>query len=386
MERPKSRSTVLLLGNDPGALQWSMLDYGLNLQRYLSLISKRDGEILLIAPNTESIGRFSRHWRIGRATLTYWSRYAQYPLLLGKKPEADLFHILDHSNSWLLKHLDPAKTVITCHDLIPLILRNRYKPIFYWLSDSTYRHMLFWLSRARLILTNSSCTKQDIISRLNYPENQIHVTPLGIDDCFHRPKNTAEALHARRTFGLPEEKQIILHVGHNAFYKNIEGLISCLGILASRKTDVILVRAGGVLSDAQKKLAGTLGVENRIVELGPLSKLQLTHLYQAADLLLFPSFYEGQGLPCLEAMAAGLPVITSNRGALPETVGNAALLIEPEDLDGMADAVQKLLGDTGLREDLRAGGSVRAAQFRWEITAQKTWEAYRSLKNNPGNN
>lgn len=307
----------------------------------------------------------------------YWSRYARYPKLL-KETRADLYHFLDYGNGWLMKYLDSARTVFTCHDLIPLIFRDRRKSLFPWLSDLSYRQAVGGLIRSAAILANSDCTRRDLISHLDVPADKIHVVPLGIDPNFKPPASEEEKVRARAAFQLPDGK-LLLHVGHTGFYKNIEGAIQCLRILVQQGKPVWLIRSGAYLQPRQQRLAWRLGISDRIVELGALSRDKLKDLYHAADLLLQPSWYEGMGLPPLEAMASGVPVVVSNRGALPETVGDAGLIVDPEKPENLADAVQKLLHDPSLQAELRARGLTRASQFRWETTAQKTWEVYQSV-------
>jgi len=126
-------------------------------------------------------------------------------------------------------------------------------------------------------------------------------------------------------------------------------------------------------------LAQKLGVADRVMEMGSLPRAHLRRLYHAADILVYPSWYEGMGIPPLEAMASGVPVIASNRGALPETVGEAGILVDPGAPELWADAIQRVLGDTTLQADLKTLGLARASEFRWEETAEKTWAVYRTI-------
>ncbi len=370
---------ILLLGNDPGDQQWSVLNYGQQLQRTLSTSSLRNAscDVSLLAPDTRTAGRWLRQRRPGRSLAMYWSRYMLYPGLIRAK-QAAIYHILDQGNSWLIHYLDPARTVITCHDLIPLVLSHRNNSTWPWLSRAAYRHGVSGLSRAAAILADSHSTRQDLITYLRCSSDRIHVVPLGLDPGFRPPADSEAALAARTALQLPAGI-LLLHVGQNAFYKNLEGIIRGLKTLLDRKESVWLIRAGAPLRQSQRRLAGRLGVVDRIVELGYLPHEKLRRLYHAADLFVFPSWYEGLGLPPLEAMASGLPVIVSDRGALPETAGGAALTVDPDAPIQLADAVQRLMRDAALRAELRQRGLARAGQFRWEITAQKTLEVYRLL-------
>ncbi len=373
---PKSFD-ILLLGNDPGQQQWSILDYGEQLRRHLTLLVGRQDSVTLLAPNTQRKGLWLQRWRIGRAITTYGSRYILYPRLIRGR-SADIFHILDHANSWLIRYLDPTRTVIFCHDLIPLILLDKRNSLFPRFSDATFRHAISGLHCAAAILANSTCTRQDLMTRLGIPESRIHVIPLGIEPDLRPACSTEEVEEARAAFTLPEGSHV-LHVGHPAFYKNIEGILYSLEILSHRGKTVWLVRAGPPLYRNQRGLARRLGISHQIVELGPLSRKKLRQLYWAVDLLVHPSWYEGMGLPPLEAMACGLPVVVSNRGALPETVGEAGLYVDPASPQEIADAMERGLRDSSLRAGLKKRGLKRASQFRWETTAQQTLEVYRRV-------
>ncbi len=371
-----TQKNILLLGNDPADQQWSILDYGEQLHRALIALAENEFQISLKFPHTPEWHRIRRS-RIGRAALMYWSRYVHYPEVV-RKARADVYHFLDYGNIWVIRYLNPNRTVATCHDLIPLVLHHRRESLCPQISAAAYRHSLSGLTRAAAILADTACTKQDIITYLGYPANRIHVVPLGIDPCL-RPTSTREMKnYVRSTFSLPQGV-ILLHTGQSLFYKNLEGVLHTLQILLQRMEPVWLARAGAFFQQKQRQLAKRLGITDRIIELGPLPREQIRQLYQIADLLIYPSWYEGFGLPPLEAMACGVPVVVSNRGALPETVGDAALIVDPDDPTQLANAVQRLLHDPSLQTDLRTRGLARAAQFRWETTARKTLEVYRSL-------
>ncbi|MCM8794473.1 MAG: glycosyltransferase family 4 protein [Candidatus Omnitrophica bacterium] len=372
---------IILLGNSPADQQWSILEYGkqlhLHLQRYLD----GDNAVELIEPSLSAClaSPWARQQRLFKGFATYWTRYHRYPSLL-KGKTADIFHILDNGNSCLIRYTNPDKTIITCHDLIPLILRGRYRSLVPWWSNRAYRDVLEGLLRARALLVNSPCTQRDVVKYLGYPAEKIHLTPLGIDEAMRPLVDPGIRSDLRRQLGLPLDKALLLHVGLNVFYKNIEGLLRGVAILAyQRKIPLRLVRAGPFLTGNQLKLARKLRISDLLIELGPLDRSKLIQLYQASDVFVFPSLYEGLGLPPLEAMACGLTTAVSNRGALPETVSDAALLFDPDTPSDIADAVQRLLEDEKLRVDLRLRGFTRSGKFKWAATAEGTWNAYRTV-------
>lgn len=371
--------TVLLLGNDPADRQWSMLEYGEQLLHALRALPEFAGKrVSLQAPDTRKIGSSIRRIRLGQPLARYACRYLLYPRLLAKTARADLTHILDHGNSCLIRRLNPERTVVTCHDLIPLVLRDRIRSVWPRFSEVAYRDAVSGLTAAAAVLADSHSTQKDMISLLGCEEKRIHVVPLGIHPSWRPAAEKREKTLARKELGLPAQP-LLLHTGHPAEYKNVEGILRCLQALAGKNQPGCLVRAGGPLSRSQRMLAARLRVSERVIELGVLPKTRLLRLYHAADLLLFPSWYEGFGLPPLEAMACGLPVITSDRGALPETTGDAALRVRPESPEEMAQAVVRLLDDEKLREELRRRGLRRAAGFGWEKSARQTLEVYESV-------
>lgn len=362
---------VLLLGNDPADMQWSMLDYANQLARALASAAGPALKIDLRSPDS-SRWAWTRRGRIGRAAGMYFSRYVLYPRVI-RRESANLYHLLDHGNASLLpRRLDPQRTIVTCHDLIPLLM-DQPGSLLPGLSRRAFDQALTGLKHAARIIANSPCTRRDLIQRLGIPGDRIAVIPLGISPDFS-PAPPQEKEAARKRFGIPEGQRVILHVGQNVPYKNFEGLLETVRVLAERNLPVLLLRAGPVLSPHQR---GRTPVP--LLELGPLPKEQLPALYHAADLLLYPSWYEGLGLPPLEALASGVPVLVSDRGALPETVGEAGLVANPSSPARMADEAQRLLEDQALRERLRVLGLKRASLFSWEEAASRTLSVYRSV-------
>jgi glycosyltransferase involved in cell wall biosynthesis len=169
----------------------------------------------------------------------------------------------------------------------------------------------------------------------------------------------------------------VLHVGLPEFYKNLEGCLRIVARLRAGGLDVAFVRAGERLRSAQLALAEKLGAAGAVRDLGPLSPDDLAALYAASDVLLFPSLYEGFGWPPLEAMASGLPVVSSRAGGLGELVDDAALTAEPDDVAQLADHVAAVLTVPRVAEGLRAAGLARSAGFGWSRTAAQVMDVYR---------
>jgi glycosyltransferase involved in cell wall biosynthesis len=209
---------------------------------------------------------------------------------------------------------------------------------------------------------------------------RLHVVYNGLHERFRRRISDYKVLsEARSHFGFTWSVTI-LHVGKCTFYKNIEGIIKSLALLPDGlRNHVHFVKVGEDFTQAQRNLIHRLGLSERVHFLGQLSVEDLVLLYNVADLLLFPSLYEGFGWPPLEAMACGTPVVCSDRGSLKEVVGEAALMVNPEDPKSIANSVESILTDAELREKLVNCGLERAKQFNWATNAEQVLEIYNKI-------
>ncbi len=317
---------------------------------------------------------------IGRRLASYWSRFWVYPRRI-RRSKADVYHLVDQSLSYLVRYLDAARTVVTCHDLLHFPLRRQFKrqAAIPFLEDSLYRLCVAGLPKCRAIIAVSECNKRDAIRYLNCKPERIRVVYEAASPVFFRPPEPDRVAALRRLFKIPDHT-LLIHVGVCALYKNLEGLIRSLAPLKRRLgRPFTLIRVGPALLSPQRRLAQKLGVADLIREVGVHGDDTLPSWYRMADCLIFPSLYEGFGLPPLEAMACGTPVVSSPRGSLPEILGEAALWVDPEDPAEIASGIRKILEDQPLREDLRRRGLARAQQFSWEKNARETLAVYRSL-------
>lgn len=226
-------------------------------------------------------------------------------------------------------------------------------------------------NRARRVLTISEFSKEVIQRVLGVPADRIVVTHLGVDDAF-RPRSIAEIERLRQRLGLSEH--YLLSVGALSPRKNLHRLLQAWRRVSQSYPDTSLVIVGepNLLFSADSSLGE---LPPRTTHLTGIDDETLATLYSGAAAFVFPSIYEGFGLPVLEAMAAGTPVVTSNVTSLPEIAGDAAVLMNPYDVGAIADAIDAVLSDEVLRDDLRRRGFARAAQFSWDATARKTWAA-----------
>lgn len=265
-------------------------------------------------------------------------------------------------------------TVVTVHDLIPLrfpaetLPRARHR-VF-------YRVMLRAVGRARHLLCDSEATRADLISRLGIPARRITVAPLASDPLFTPAPAPPDDPRAAR---LPADAYV-LHVGGPAPLKNLARVLVALAELwETRALDTHLVCVSSLPCDA-----GSLGPEaarhrGRIHVLQDVRPPFLRWLYQHALCLVFPSLYEGFGLPVLEAMASGCPVITSRVASLPEVAGDAAVYVEPLDVAAVRRALADLVGDPARRRAARAAGLAQARRFSYDATAATTLGVYETV-------
>ena len=291
--------------------------------------------------------------RAGRYISLAW-RLVPYPLLAARQP-GPLNHILDHSYAHLAYSLPAERTIITCHDLAPWVLFDSRLSLSY----TAWRWAIGGLKRAARVLADSQNSANDLRRYLDIPRGRLRVIPLGVAPYFCPTPSDL-----RRRLRLPGGK-LILHTGANLPRKNIQVIVQALRYLPQ---DVTLVQAGGGLVSTDRTHA-----------LGYVPTADLPALYSLADVFVFPSKYEGFGLPILEAMACGTPVIAANTSSLPEVVGDAGLLVSPDDPQELAAAIQRVLTEPGLATTLRERGLARARQFTWERTARETMTVYQEV-------
>ena len=306
----------------------------------------------------------------------YATRATKYPVVASLN-QGDVNHIIDHTYAQLANFVDRRRTVVTCHDLAPLVLRDTLpKPsvgLAFW--DWAFRGML----KAAKIIADSENTRKDILRFTDYPLDRVEVIYPGIGDAFQPIADRDTLEMARERLGLPRAA-IILHVGHCRQRKNIEGMLMALKELACGKVDrVRFVQVGGAFSRDQWRLIDKLHLRDCVTQINWVHSSDLPLVYNLADVFVFPSHYEGFGFPPLEAMACGTPVVSSNASSLPEIVGDAAITVSPSDHQGLAAAIEKLLGDAELRDSLVAKGLARAKLFSWADCARKTFAVYQEV-------
>lgn len=264
------------------------------------------------------------------------------------------------------------KSVITIHDLAFLI----YPHI---LAADSRRHYTDQIEaavrRADHIVVVSEATRADVMERLNVEASRITVTPEAADERF-MPATAEQVASMRIRRQLPQE--YVLFVGTIEPRKNLDGLLRAVNLIKNAPPLVIAGQRGWLDEDIHR-LIDELKVSGRVIWLENVADEELPALYSGASVFCLPSNYEGFGLPALEAMACGTPVVVSDRGSLPEVVGEAGILVNPDAPASISEGIQRVLSDSKLAADLRKRGLERAKTFTWRRMTEQTLAVYRQL-------
>jgi glycosyltransferase involved in cell wall biosynthesis len=295
----------------------------------------------------------------------------------------DLLHVLNpfelKSNFDLGRY--NHKLLITVLDLIPLFFRDKIFVKRRKLLAPLFDLMLKNLGKAARFVSISQSTKNDLVKYLNIPEEKIVVTLLGRDENFRPMEDKALLETIRKKFNLPAE--FILYVGGFSHRKNLDNLFRALKNISERfGVGIPLVIAGGLdrfFLGEMKIIIAELQIENLVYFTDQVEPEELVVFYNLASVFVFPSLYEGFGLPVLESMSCGTPVACSDRSSLPEVGGNAAVYFNPESVSDMSEKIFSLYTDTGMQDELGKKGLERAKLFTWEKTAVETLEIYKSF-------
>jgi glycosyltransferase involved in cell wall biosynthesis len=294
------------------------------------------------------------------------------PKLLGLK--VDLYH----ATHYVLPYLLPCRAVVTIHDIIHLLypefLPNRLAFLY---AERMIRRALEHGDR---ILTVSRNTKADLERYFDIAGDKIETIYNGIDETFRQPIGPADLPERLRGLGI--EPGYVLFVGNPKPHKNLDNVLKAYALAAKEKNlrqPLVCVGDREGIDARLRMRAEQLGVADKLVLLGHVDQEVLPAIYQGAGLFLYPTLYEGFGLPVVEAMASGVPVITSNTSALKEIAEGHAHLVNPLDVAGMAQAIVECLSDESHRESLRQLGRRRATDFSWRKTAEQTLEVYEQV-------
>ncbi|MBI2433622.1 MAG: glycosyltransferase family 4 protein [Candidatus Hydrogenedentes bacterium] len=286
-----------------------------------------------------------------------------------------------HATNYFLPPVRKARRVVTFYDLAFLRVPELCSPA---IVGPFSRQIRRFATEADAIITCSRATRDDIVDLLDTPEAKIHVAYGGVAAEFRpSPSDSSDAGENEsalaREYGI--QPPFLLFVSTLEPRKNVEGLLHAFALVQQEiPHQLVLIGREGWQEQPTAVLAERLGLAGRVKILGYLRRHEdLARFYAAAEAFVFPSLYEGFGLPVLESLACGCPVITSDRAALPEVAGDAALFVDPDDVGSIAAAIRRLAGDAQLRAHLRGQGPIQAAKFTWEGCARATLDVYRSL-------
>ena len=307
---------------------------------------------------------YSKHPNLSKVLL-----YFINPLRIPKS--YDLYHMADQMLSRFSKYCRPS--IISVHDIYPYKYPEKHLPLLY---NIFAKKCVEFIKYADRIIASSKYTKDDIVKTFEIDPQKIEVIHFGLDHQLFKPRDKNEC---RKRLGLPLSKNIILHVGNETPRKNVSLLIQAFHKLHNLANDVMLVRIGERKKGTYDLIKG-LGLENSVLYFNGISDEELAYSYNAADLFVFPSIGEGFGIPPLEAMASGCPVIGGDRTSTPEIVGNGGVLIDPFDRVGFVRWMENIVRNENLRKELSQKGIKQASKFSWEKCAKQTLEVYKKVK------
>ena len=347
-----------------------------NLLRQLARLDHDTEFVLLARPeDCEPLAALGENFRSLPETSRPYSVAEQIRIPFALKREGVT---LFHAPHYVLPPLVSCRSVVTIHDCIhlmfPQYLPNRLAHVYARTSISLAAR------RATRVLTVSESSKRDILRFVDVPADKIAVIYNAYDERFGVEPDEADVVRVRERYQLHDE--FVLYAGNVKPHKNLERLIEAFHMVRDRGLDQLkLVLIGDEISRyaALRRAVHQHQLHKYVRFLGYLPEETLAVMYRLAGVFVFPSVYEGFGLPPLEAMASGTPVVTSNVSSLPEVAGDAAILVDPYDPRAIADGIFRVLTDETLRRDLRRKGLARAHQFSWEQSVRRVRDIYNEV-------
>ena len=366
-----SRSVNLYSGSGIGT-------YSKNL--IINLINNTQEHFELIWTGKENKNFIKENTSLTCISGRYGSFYENYfiPKLMTSK-DVDLYH-LPQNGIGLPLNSNIKKIVVTIHDLIPYTMPETVGKGY---LTRFLKEMPYIIETISGIITVSQYSKNDILRFFpNFPSDKIYVTPLAANDNFKPIEKSICKEKIKNLYNIDDP--FILYLGGFSSRKNVKTLILAFKrIIKDLKKNYKLL-LGGTIKDegkALKELCISNGLENEVLFPGFIDDNILPTLYNAADVFVYPSYYEGFGLPPLEAMSCGTPVITSNLTSIPEVTKDTAILINPSNEQELCNALLKVLNDDNFKENLSKNGLKRSLDFSWKKTAELTYNAYREIIN-----
>jgi len=370
----------IALVTKPDKAMTGLLRYALSI---CDGLRARGVDVALIHPRSPVprwVARMGRTVNLDAATF-----FASYPLSV-RLDGASVCHLASQTLATLLLFQRLPRTVVTVHDIIPYVVREvralrTYRNAFERLFD---RLALRALRRADALIAISQFTKRCIMDALDVPAERIHVVYRAVDTEKFKPLSVPAAF--RQRYALYEGQPYVLYVGSEDPRKNVETLIKAFAIVQQQMPAAKLIKAGSAHFHGERErllgLMAELGLGGKVRFLDHVPDEDLPLLYNAADVFVLPSFYEGFGLPALEAMSCGTPVIVANRAPLPEVVGERGILVNPRDAREMAQRIVELLAEPGRHAAAAQAALRRARYFSLERQTEQTMAVYAQVASN----
>jgi glycosyltransferase involved in cell wall biosynthesis len=357
---------------------WPSMD--LIAERLCQALESRQGGIQPVLVRPAMRRRFGRLPGAGARGALFdrlTNRYMDYPRRLARRrPDADLFHVIDHSYAHLVHRLPAARAVVTCHDLDAFAPILDGRPAQPWLFRRLVASTLRGLQRAARVVCVSEAVRDQLEARRLVPASRLCVVPNGVEMLAGESLPPGAEQEAGRLLGAARESgaPTLLHVGSTIPRKRIDVLLRSFAEVLRARPHARLIRVGG-LTEPQRRLADQLGVGAHILEIPFVERAVLLAIYRRADVTLLTSDAEGFGLPVLESLAAGVPVVASDLPALRQTGGDAAVYCPTGDAAAFARAALAVVCEEG--GDRRRRGLERAARFTWAAYAERMEAIYR---------
>lgn len=371
------------IGIDGRAAKWyrgtGIGNYAYQIINSLNNLDTSNKYLLFMPENCSTDIDFNRNFEVRNISennsSSFWDE-VNIPNILHDN-EVEIYHV--PQNGIGLPFDKPCRMIITLHDIIPYRMPETVGPNYLKIFLKEIPRII---PQCDGIITVSNFSKEDIMKEFNFPGDKIFVTHLAPEDIYvPHDKQISKSL-INNLYNI--QGDFILYIGGFSPRKNIIGLMEAFSkLLAKYRKDIKLVIAGkkGISYDIYRLRAEQLNISEKVIFPGFISMEHLPYLYSASELFVYPSFYEGFGLPPIEAMACGIPVIASNSTSIPEIVGDNTISINPNDTDELFEAMLKVLEDDSLRESLITKGLVRASELSWRDTALKTLKAYNKIIN-----
>jgi glycosyltransferase involved in cell wall biosynthesis len=368
------------IGIDGRAAKWYRgTGIGTYTHQLISSLNSVDSNnnYLIFLPENSSLGNLKPNFNIESVKPSlmenFWDEVS-VPNILDNS-NMDLYHV-PQNGVGLSENINCLKA-ITLHDIIPLRMPETVSDKYLRIFNNELPKLL---QDCEGIITVSEFSKQDISREFKFPKDKIYVTPLAAEGIYQPMSKCVCKKLLKDKYGIVNN--FVLYVGGFSPRKNILGLIEAFSLISSsnrKNCKLVITGKKGLSYNKYKKRADDLKISQDVIFTDFIPLEDLPTFYNGAEVLVFPSFYEGFGLPPLEAMACGTPVIASNLTSLPEVCYDSALLIDPYNVDDLSYAIERVLNDSLLMLNMIKKGLMRSSNFSWEDTALKTIAAYKTM-------